>query len=155
MPSIDQIFQSNWFNHSDIGDVGAERTYQIESVTPGEIRDKKSGTVKPSLNIQLVGVQKTWGCNKTNAKRIATLYGHDYSHWAGQVITLVHTTVDFSGNEVSAVRVKPGRPQANRMPTPPHINTAGVVNRQRARQEPPPQQRYDGPNEEDDFDPLG
>jgi hypothetical protein len=154
MPSIDQVFTSNWFNHADVGDLGSERTYQIETVAPGEIRDKKSGTIKPQMNIRFVGEPKMFGCNKTNTRRIAALYGKDYSQWPGQWVTLVHTTVDFGGEEVSGIRVKPVKPQprSQGFPTPPHVQ--GMVQRQKRQAPPLPDPSYgDGPGEE--YDPLG
>ncbi len=44
--------------------------------------------------------------NPTNLKRIAAMYGRDYTKWGGKKITLYSDMVDFKGDIVPAIRVK-------------------------------------------------
>ena len=57
--------------------------------------------------------------NKTNGKAIAKALGHETSTWRGKAIVLVPAQVDFQGDIVDAIRVRPASPQEGaRRPTP-------------------------------------
>lgn len=74
------------------------------------------------LIINFQGKKKALICNRTNANRIAYLYGTDTDRWIGKEIVLFADLVDFQGRTVEAIRI---RPPANRSaaptPAPKHI----------------------------------
>jgi hypothetical protein len=49
--------------------------------------------------------------NRTNAKRIAKLYGPDTDKWLGKPITLYPSECDFGDETVPCLRVRPEAPQ--------------------------------------------
>ena len=58
---------------------------------------------KPILTFS--GKDKGLVLNKTNANRIASLYGPNTDDWIGKEIKLYPTKVDFQGGLVDAIRV--------------------------------------------------
>src|SRR6185437_11567590 len=58
------------------------------------------------LVLTFEGKKKTLVCNKTNAKRIASMYGANTDLWIGNEITLYTDQVEFQGDLVDAIRVK-------------------------------------------------
>jgi len=58
------------------------------------------------LLLHFDGKKKTLVANKTNSKRIASMYGPNTDLWIGNQITLYVDQVDFQGNLVDAIRVK-------------------------------------------------
>ncbi len=96
---MSEAFPSKYINAADLG----ERSHpviiaNVEMETLGEDR-------KPVLYFQ--GRKKGLALNKTNGGRIALLYGDDTDDWIGKEITLVAAEVDFKGDTVMAVRIKP------------------------------------------------
>jgi hypothetical protein len=67
------------------------------------------------LVISFQGKKKTLVCNKTNANRIAHMYGTNTDGWIGREVILFADLVDFQGKAVEAIRI---RPPANRAPVP-------------------------------------
>jgi len=77
--------------------------------------------------------------NKTNAGRIAYLYGDDTDGWIGKPIVLASEFVEFQGKTVKAIRIKPparaaGSPNAPASPPRP----APISNRAHTEIDPPP-----------------
>jgi hypothetical protein len=105
MPSIDDVFTSNYLTVQDIQ--GREPTVTIASVAPQEFKGR-DGAAQKKLLIGFRGAKKMLVANMTNSKRIAYLHGKDYNAWVGKQITLfVDPFVQF-GNEIKpAIRVKP------------------------------------------------
>jgi hypothetical protein len=105
MPSIDDVFQSNYLTAQDIQ--GREPTVTIKSVVAQEFKGR-DGSAQKKLVIAFSGAKKMLVANVTNSKRIAFMHGKDYGAWVGKQITLfVDPFVQF-GNEIKpAIRVKP------------------------------------------------
>lgn len=84
---------------------GNEPVVTIATVTVKEFdKDKK-------LIVSFVGKKKTLVCNKTNANRIAYMHGTNTDNWIGKKIQLYTDLVDFQGNTVEAIRVRPVKQQ--------------------------------------------
>ena len=64
------------------------------------------------LVLRFEGKKKTLVCNKTNANRIAAMYGPNTDLWIGNEITLYSDKVDFQGELVDAIRIKIIKKQA-------------------------------------------
>ncbi len=63
---------------------------------------------------------KPLGCNKTNLKRIVSLYGLDASAWIGQQLLVYRSTTAYGGKSMQCVRVVGPQQQPlddNDMPT--------------------------------------
>jgi hypothetical protein len=52
------------------------------------------------------GKEKGMVLNKTNANKIAEMFGDDTDQWSGESITLYEAMVDFKGQTVPAIRVR-------------------------------------------------
>jgi hypothetical protein len=136
MPSIDEAFPSAFLKAEDLQ--GRNVTVTIQSATIEQIgqgRDKETKIV-----LALVGKQKKLVCNKTNANTIASLYGKDYTLWAGQQITLTPREVEWNGAMVWAIRVSLQKP------------SFAPVQQRAAVQQPPPVQHQSVPSPDADMD---
>jgi hypothetical protein len=78
------------------------------------------------LVLQFQGKDKTMICNKTNANRIAYLYGEDTDGWIGREIVLCSEFVEYQGRTVKGLRVKPPTRGAtsHAAPPPPKVTAA-------------------------------
>jgi hypothetical protein len=58
--------------------------------------------------------------NKTNAKTISKALGNETNNWPGKEILLVPAVVDFKGDTVDAIRIRPvpARPRVAEEPPP-------------------------------------
>jgi hypothetical protein len=90
-------------------DVETDKTLTIKLV---EKTDQYDG--KPVIHWR--EEEKGLVANQTNLKRIAAMYGRDYTKWGGKKVTLFADMVDFKGDIVPAVRVKVTRPTAGQAP---------------------------------------
>lgn len=100
------LFPSKWLAAADL--MGEDRIVQVKQIIPseevGQSKDKR-----PVVYFQ--GVEKGLVLNKTNAKRIAKLYGPDTDKWIGKSITLYPSECDFGDETVPCLRVRPEAPQ--------------------------------------------
>ena len=93
------------------------------NVTISEVTMKKFDNGS-KLVIRFAGKQKVLICNKTNANRIAYVYGTNTDNWVGQPITLYVDLVDFQGKPTEAIRVRPPLQRAApARPTPDPISS--------------------------------
>lgn len=100
--NINNAFPSNYLKASDLGEnqpvVTIDRV-EVEAVG----RDKE---MKPV--VYFIGKQKGIVLNKTNAKKIADIAGSPNTEdWNGVQVKLYATEVEFAGEQVEAIRVKP------------------------------------------------
>jgi hypothetical protein len=89
---------------------GHEVTLEIEQVSAGELTGEKGRKSRKPF-VKFKGKDKKLALNKTNGKTIARLYGSDTESWVGKFITIYPTTVDFGGETVDAIRVRPLAPK--------------------------------------------
>lgn len=104
---VSQVFGGDTLKAADLQ--GAEPTVVIATVKMKEF-DKGN-----KLIITFQGKKKALVCNKTNASRIAYIYGPNTDDWIGREIVLFTDLVDFQGKTVEAIRIRPPakRPPAN------------------------------------------
>jgi hypothetical protein len=120
MPSIDDVFASNYLTAQDIQ--GREPTVTITSVEPKEFKNRDGGMDK-KLVIGFKGAKKKLVANVTNSKRIAYMHSKDYLTWPGKQITLFVDPFVQYGNEIRpAIRVKPPNSAAAPAPAPQTID---------------------------------
>ena len=96
---LDTIFPSKYVKASDLK--GKQPTVAI-----AEAKIEAVGQDSKKLVLYFQGTEKGLVCNRTNADRIAHLYGNDTDDWVGKEITLYSEMVNFQGKVVDAIRVK-------------------------------------------------
>lgn len=99
MVDINQIFGGNSLKAADLK--GREHNVVISEVTEKKFEDGNK------LIISFQHRTKTLVCNKTNAERIAYVYGTNTDLWVGKEIQLYPDLVSYQGRQVDAIRVRP------------------------------------------------
>lgn len=95
---IGTVFSGDSLKAADLQ--GKEPTVVISQVQAKEFDDGNK------LVISFEGKKKSLVCNKTNANRIAFMYGTETNGWIGKPITLYEEMVDFQGKLTPAIRVR-------------------------------------------------
>src|SRR5437016_5609327 len=95
---LTDIFPSNYIKAADLKK--REIPVVIQSAEVEKIGDERK------LVLHFQGKDKGMICNKTNANRIAYLYGEETDGWVGKEIVLYPDLVDFQGKTVEAIRVR-------------------------------------------------
>lgn len=98
--NLNDLYPSKYLSASDLG--GREVTVTIERL---EMQNIGENDTKPIVFFR--GASKGLVLNKTNAKNIGSLYGPETNAWIGQQVILFPAYVDFRGETVLAIRVKP------------------------------------------------
>ena len=104
MPKLSDLYPSKFLTAAELEEEGIIVT--IRDITIEKMVD---GTEKPCLHFD--EVEKGLILNKTNAKAIEKMYGDDTDNWEDERISLFPTYVDFKGEQVEAIRVKPKKPK--------------------------------------------
>jgi len=105
---IGNMFSGSYLKASDLD---GDEIKTIDSVSTVSLKDNQGQeTHKPVLHFK--GQDLGLVLNKTNAKAIARALGSDETDdWLGRKITLYTTEVEFRGDWVDAIRVKPKAPK--------------------------------------------
>lgn len=125
-----EVFPSNYIKAADL------KGRAVAVVIAGASIEKLGEDRKLVLNFQ--NKEKGLVTNKTNANRIAYLYGNNTDDWMGKEIILKAELVDFQGKTVEAIRVHP--PERRAAPAPAPVNeyairqTSGVTMHERVPQ---------------------
>lgn len=114
MANINDAFPSRFLKVDDLQ--GRNVTVTIANAKIEEVGQGRDAGTKIVLG--LVGKQKAFVCNKTNATTIAKLYGPDTDGWIGKSITLCPREVEFQGQMVMAIRVSLQAPAPHRAAAP-------------------------------------
>ena len=93
------IFPSKYIKAADLK--GREHTVVISECAIEKLGDDQK------LVLYFQGKEKGLVTNRTNADRIAYLYGSNTDSWVGKEIILFPDLVTFQGKAMEAVRVKP------------------------------------------------
>ena len=110
---INGAFPSDYLKAADIPP-GRQIGVTIQSVEIEQIGKNKES--RPIVYFQ--GKDKGLVLNKTNAKKITAIVGSpETANWSGRQIALYRTTVEFSGEQVEAIRVD--YPTQGKQPEPP------------------------------------
>lgn len=111
MVDISQVFSGETLKAADLQN--REHTVVIAAVEVKEFNDGNK------LIIRFDGKKKALVCNKTNASRIGIIAGSTNTDaWIGRQIVLAPELVDFRGESVWAIRVKPPGSPAPGQPQP-------------------------------------
>jgi len=95
---ISNAFPSDYLKAADLQ--GRAVTVTMSHVDMREI----GGEPKPILYFK--GKEKGMVLNKTNAGKIAEMFGDDTDDWEGGEVILYEAMVDFQGKTVAAIRVR-------------------------------------------------
>lgn len=109
------LFPSQYLAGPDL--MGRDVVVVIDSIDPRHELHRADNTKERKPVVTLRGKTKKWVLNKTNAKRIAKLYGPEATGWIGKSITLYMEKVKAFGEVHDAIRVrqeKPKKPQASK-----------------------------------------
>lgn len=112
--NLDDVFPSKYLKADDLRD--REVTVTIARIVIEEIGQSKDR--KPVVYFQ--GKDKGVAFNKTNSNKIASVFGKNLDGWVGRQIVLFPAWVDYKGEQVRAIRVRPAmdNPQAPAAPPP-------------------------------------
>lgn len=120
MTHIDEAFPSKHLSASDLkGQVLTVLIARFGVEEVGEAKDEK-------YVFYFEGVAKGLVLNKTNAKRIAALYGNELEGWVGKSIMLYPAITEYQGNEVECIRVKKEAPPPAVTAAPPEQPAGGA-----------------------------
>lgn len=77
----------------------------VVTITGADFEDVGAEKVKKGV-LTLAEFDRGFVCNKTNTKRIASLYGRETDDWVGKQITLYPSEADYNGDTVPCIRVR-------------------------------------------------
>jgi len=99
---INQAFPSKYLKAADLQ--GKTLKVVIEDVSRIE---EGEGDLKGKFALNMVGKEKQMVLNKTNAMVIAGVFGPETDGWRGKELVLFSEKVQFQGQMVDALRVRP------------------------------------------------
>lgn len=102
--NVKLLYPSNYLGGHDLG--GKEWTLTIESLDPRHKLRQKDNTFEEKPVLRFKGASKLMVLNKTNAERIAKLYGDELLDWIGKPVTLMTEKVYAFGKNHDALRIK-------------------------------------------------
>jgi hypothetical protein len=108
---IDQLYPSRFLRCADLNG------QPMRVTIAGLKREDVGGEAK--VIVSFTDGVKALILNKTNAKSIAKALGDETATWRGKAITLVPAQVDFRGDIVDAIRIRPAPARSPQSPEPP------------------------------------
>jgi len=108
-----------------VSDVFGSKGLKAEDLRGQDVRVEISSTRicrfddGDKIEVQFVGKEKSLVCNRTNARTISLVVGSDdLDDWVGHPVTIYPAYVDFKGEQVLAIRVRPPQVAAASSPPP-------------------------------------
>lgn len=98
--NINEIFDSKYLRASDLKD-----KQPVVTITQIEMAKMQDGANKPCIYVN--NNPKALVLNKTNATMIGKLYGNETDAWIGKKIKLITAWVEYQGDTVQAIRIRP------------------------------------------------
>jgi hypothetical protein len=108
---VDQLYPSRFLRCADLD--GKPMRVTIDGLR----REDIGGETKVVLSF--TNGAKALILNKTNGKAIAKALGNETTTWRGKDIMLVPAQVDFRGDIVDAIRIRPAPARSPQSPEPP------------------------------------
>ena len=99
---IDSLYPSRFLRCADLNGQPAR------VVIDGLKREDIGG--EPKVVLTFTNGGKAMILNKTNARAVAKALGPETSAWRGKAVVLVPAQVDFKGDIVDAIRIRPASP---------------------------------------------
>ncbi len=101
--NVNDVFPSKWLKASEL--VGKEVKVKIESVGFELMKDDDPESGK--IILHFVGKKKGVSLNKTNSQTLAATFSPETDGWVGKEIVLFSQKVNFAGNLVDGIKVRP------------------------------------------------
>jgi hypothetical protein len=101
---FDDLYGSKYFSVPDLH--GETPRVRIGKVAPVELKEKDGGTKRKYL-VYFDAVEKPLVLNKTNAQKLAAVFGKDYAKWIGMEAELY---AEMTGLGKEGVRLRPLKP---------------------------------------------
>ena len=101
---FDDLYGSKYYSAANLH--GETPRHRIGKVALAELKEK-DGSTKRKFVAYFEGVEKALVLNKTNAQKLATAFGKDYSKWIGMEVELY---AEMTGLGKEGVRVRPLKP---------------------------------------------
>jgi hypothetical protein len=114
---FDAIYGSKYFSVADLR--GQQLRRKIGKVEVADLREK-DGTTKRKWAVYFEAEDKPLVLNKTNAQKLAKVFGKDSSQWIGRPVELYAEMTSFG----EGVRLRPLRPAATPAKPDPEMNDA-------------------------------
>lgn len=103
------MFDSKYIGAWDLPP-GKDVVVEIEGVAAEKLKNA-TGPAETKPVVKLVGIDRGFVLNKTNARAIASLYGNETSKWAGKKIAIYATTTQVGPELKDCIRVRPQEPK--------------------------------------------
>lgn len=110
--------------------IDMNKAFPTKYVSAGELGQKDHTLTITRVEMETIGqddrkpvvyfanANKGLVLNKTNNNTIMTMYGRDSDGWINKQITIGATWVEFRGDQVLGIRVRPGMNQTANAPAP-------------------------------------
>jgi hypothetical protein len=106
MFSDDVLFPSPYYNNETFpAPTGHE--IEISSATIEEVKDPKTGTLRPKVVLRFAGLSKGMILNRTNYTTLATAFGRDGANWIGKRVAVQRVPVVMAGATSMGIRFLP------------------------------------------------
>ncbi len=118
--NLDDVYKSDWLRAANLD--GKDMVVTIKHISTSEFKDGRVQMV-----LEFSELDQKLGCNATNARTIAALYGRETDAWIGKCVKLYPTRVEFQGKRVDAIRIDDRIPAAGetRVATPTTVLASG------------------------------
>lgn len=158
MTHYKSLVDTNYLGQWDLGNREATVVIaKVEKFRPERQQKKRmpdgSYQLEPTkrLAISFVGKKKPWLAGPVSLKALAAMYGPEIEGWVGKSITLyVDAKVDFGGQVVGGIRVRPTPPKPGTKPTTDTLDRP--VDEAKAEQIDRAAGRISGEDDDDDDD---
>jgi len=104
-----ELYPSKYLKADDVDEAGGEARALIKSVKLEEMQDNEGNKDEKPI-LYFTNLPKGMVMNKTNADRIAAVYGDESDDWRGKEIILYTEPVTAFGKTANAIRVKVPKP---------------------------------------------
>jgi len=109
MPHVDTYFDQTYLKAGHLD--GQQQTFTIAEVKKEPVQNQEGTQHKPVIRFQ--ERPERFVVNKTNARRIAALYGTDVGQWIGKLLTIYVTQCEAWGKTTECIRVVEKVPSGN------------------------------------------
>lgn len=113
MPTVDEMYPSDWLKGDDLLDGSGNPlrvTIQIDHVIAEKGTDYRTRAEIDKWNLYFVGKQKKLTLNRTNANRLAEMFGDNSDLWHNQWIVIYPTLKNIGGKDIWVIDIhnRPG-----------------------------------------------